>query len=159
MLTGPLKSQIDRVWDQIWTEGLSNPLTVIDQMTYLLFVRRLDELQTHRELKANLLKRPIEETIYQKKEFEFRWSHFKDNYPEVMYRLFTRERSVFDFLRNVEPRSAAFSKFIKGVTFMIPTPRLFAQVVEMLSNIDMRYRDTKGDVYEYLLAKIATAGP
>lgn len=158
MLTGTLKTQIDRVWDQFWTGGLSNPLTVIEQMTYLLFIRRLDELQTQREQKANLLKQPIEDPIFKKTEYELRWSHFKDKDPEVMYRLFTKEGGVFDFLRNVGSRSAAFNKFMKGATFMIPTPRLLAQVVEMLSNIDMDDRDTKGDVYEYLLAKIATAG-
>lgn len=78
--------------------------------------------------------------------------------PEVMHKMFTKQDGVFDFLRNVGNRSAAFSKFMKGATFMIPTPRLLAQVVEMLSNIDMNDRDTKGDVYEYLLSKIATAG-
>lgn len=158
MLPGTLKSQIDRVWDQFWTGGLSNPLTVIEQMTYLLFIRRLDELQTQREQKANLLKQPIEDPIFKKTEYELRWSHFKDKDPEVMYRLFTKDGGVFAFLRNVGSRSAAFSKFMKGATFMIPTPRLLAQVVEMLSNIDMSDRDTKGDVYEYLLAKIASAG-
>ena len=72
--------------------------------------------------------------------------------------MFTKDKGVFDFLRNVGNRSAAFSKFMKGATFMIPTPRLLAQVVEMISNIDMSDRDTKGDVYEYLLSKIASAG-
>lgn len=158
MITGELKSQIDKVWEAFWTGGLSNPLTVIEQMTYLLFVRRLDELQTQKEQKANLLKTPIEEPIYLESENELRWSHFKDMDPEVMYRMFTKEAGVFDFLRNVGNRSAAFSKFMKGATFMIPTPRLLSQVVEMLSNIDMADRDTKGDVYEYLLSKIASAG-
>lgn len=158
MLTGELKSQIDRVWDAFATGGLSNPLTVIEQMTYLLFIRRLDELQTQKEQKANLLKQPIEEPIYRESENELRWSWFKNMDPEVMHRLFTRQDGVFDFLRNIGNRSAAFSKFMKGATFMIPTPRLLAQVVEMLSNIDMSDRDTKGDVYEYLLSKIASAG-
>ncbi len=78
--------------------------------------------------------------------------------PEVMFRLFTRPDGVFDFLRNVGSKSASFSKFMKGATFMIPTPRLLAQVVEMISRVPMEDRDTKGDVYEYLLGKIATAG-
>ncbi len=158
MLTGDLKSQIDRVWDAFWTGGLSNPLTVIEQMTYLLFIRRLDDLQTQKEQKANLLKKKIEDPIYKADEQELRWSHFKDMNPEVMHRMFTRDGGVFDFLRNAGARSAAFSKYMKGATFMIPTPRLLAQVVEMLSNVDMSDRDTKGDVYEYLLSKIASAG-
>lgn len=158
MITGELKSQIDKVWEAFWTGGLSNPLTVIEQMTYLLFVRRLDELQTQKEQKANLLRTAIEEPIYTEDEYELRWSRFKNIDPEEMHKLFTKEKGVFDFLRNVGNRSAAFSKFMKGATFMIPTARLLAQVVEMLSNIDMSDRDTKGDVYEYLLSKIASAG-
>jgi type I restriction enzyme M protein len=72
--------------------------------------------------------------------------------------MFTKQDGVFDFLKNVGSKSASFSKFMKGATFMIPTPRLLAQVVEMISHIPMQDRDTKGDVYEYLLGKIATAG-
>lgn len=158
MITGELKSQIDKVWEAFWTGGLSNPLTVIEQMTYLLFIRRLDELHIQREKKANLLKKPIEDPVYKESEYELRWSWFKNMDPEVMFRMFTKTDGVFDFLRNIGNKSAAFSKFMKGATFMIPTPRLLAQVVEMLSNVDMKDRDTKGDVYEYLLSKIASAG-
>jgi type I restriction enzyme M protein len=158
MITGELRSQIDKVWEAFWTGGLSNPLTVIEQMTYLLFIRRLDELQTQKESQANLLKKPILDPIYTESEFELRWSRFKNMDPEVMHRLFTKDKGVFDFLKNVGSKSNSFTKFMKGATFMIPTPRLLAQVVEMLSNIDMNDRDTKGDVYEYLLSKIASAG-
>jgi type I restriction enzyme M protein len=104
------------------------------------------------------LKKPIEEPIYDESNQELRWSRFKNMDPEVMFRLFTRQDGVFDFLRNVGSKSASFSKFMKGATFMIPTPRLLAQVVEMISRVPMEDRDTKGDVYEYLLGKIATAG-
>jgi type I restriction enzyme M protein len=158
MITGELKSQIDKVWEAFWTGGLSNPLTVIEQMTYLLFIRRLDELHTAKEQKASVLKKPIEEPIYDASNQELRWSRFKDMDPEVMHKLFTKQDGVFDFLRNVGSKSASFSKFMKGATFMIPTPRLLAQVVEMISHIPMQDRDTKGDVYEYLLGKIASAG-
>jgi len=92
-------------------------------------------------------------------EYELRWSRFKNMDPVIMHRLFSKEDGVFDFLRNVGNRSAAFSKFMKGATFMIPTPRLLAQVVEMLSNVDMSNRDTKGDLYEFLLSKIAVMHP
>lgn len=158
MITGELKSQIDKVWEAFWTGGLSNPISVIEQMTYLLFIRRLDELQTQKEQKANLLKQVIEEPLYGSGEEHLRWSRFKNMDPEVMHKLFTQQDGVFDFLKNIGYKSAAFSKFMKGATFMIPTPRLLAQVVEMLSNINMADRDTKGDVYEYLLSKIASAG-
>ena len=158
MITGELKSQIDKVWEAFWTGGLSNPLTVIEQMTYLLFIRRLDELQTQKESQANLLKKPILEPIYGESDYDLRWSRFKNMDPEMMHKLFTKDKGVFDFLKNVGTKSNSFTKFMKGATFMIPTPRLLAQVVEMLSNIDMNDRDTKGDVYEYLLSKIASAG-
>lgn len=157
-MTPEIKSQIDKVWEAFWTGGLSNPITVIEQMTYLLFIRRMDELQTQKESKAILLKQPIVDPIYKESENELRWSHFKNMDPEVMHRMFTKNEGVFDFLRKIGNRSAAFSKFMKGATFMIPTPRLLSQVVEMISNIDMNDRDTKGDVYEYLLSKIASAG-
>lgn len=158
MITGELRSQIDRVWEAFWTGGLSNPLTVIEQMTYLLFLRRLDELQTRKEHKANLLNKAIEEPIYREEEQHLRWSHFKNLDPEVMHQLFTQPEGVFDFLREMGKRSASFAKYMKGATFMIPTPRLLAQVVEMLQKVEMSDRDTKGDVYEYLLSKIASAG-
>ena len=158
MITGDLKSKIDKVWEAFWTGGLSNPLTVIEQMTYLLFIRRLDELQLNKENQASFTGKPVVEPIYNDDEYALRWSRFKDSDPEVMFKTFTQQDGVFDFLRHIGNRSAAFSKFMKGATFMIPTPRLLAQVVEMISNIDMGDRDTKGDVYEYLLSKIASAG-
>ncbi|GAB2721437.1 DNA methyltransferase [Hymenobacter frigidus] len=158
MITGELKSKIDRVWEAFWTGGLSNPITVIEQMTYLLFIRRLDDLHTQREQKAAFLQKSIENPIYLPLEQELRWSYFKNADPDVMYRLFTREGGVFDFLKNMGTQNGSFSNYMKGATFMIPTPRLLAQVVDMLSAIDMDDRDTKGDVYEYLLSKIASAG-
>ena len=140
------------------TGGLSNPLTVIEQMTYLLFIRRLDELQLNKENQASFTDLPIENPIYTEGDTALRWSRFKDADPEIMFRTFTMPNGVFDFLRNFGGTDSAFTKFMKGATFMIPTPRLLAQVVEMVSNIDMTNRDMKGDVYEYLLSKIASAG-
>lgn len=158
MITGELRSKIDKVWEAFWTGGLSNPITVIEQMTYLLFIRRLDELHTQREQKAIFLKKTIEAPIFNEQQEELRWSRFKNTDPEIMYRLFTKENGVFDLMKTMGEQGTAFTKFMKGATFMIPTPRLLAQVVDMLSDIDMNDRDTKGDVYEYLLSKIASAG-
>jgi type I restriction enzyme M protein len=158
MITGELKSKIDKVWEAFWTGGLSNPITVIEQMTYLLFIRRLDDIHTQREQKATFLNKEIDNPIYLPEQKELRWSYFKNADPDVMYRLFTKEQGVFDFLKNMGVQDSTFSNYMKGATFMIPTPRLLAQVVDMLSEIDMDDRDTKGDVYEYLLSKIASAG-
>src|SRR6186713_840384 len=158
MITGELRSKIDKVWEAFWTGGLSNPITVIEQMTYLLFIRRLDELHTQREQKAAFLKSSLENPLFSKDQEELRWSRFRNNDPDVMFRLFTKENGVFDFMKGLGEQGTAFTKFMKGATFMIPTPRLLALVVDMLSEINMEDRDTKGDVYEYLLGKIATAG-
>lgn len=158
MITGELRSKIDKVWEAFWTGGLSNPITVIEQMTYLLFIRRLDELHTQREQKAAFLKRPIEHPIYREDQYELRWSYFKNADPEVMDELFRKKNGVFDFMKNYAEEGTAFARFMKGANFMIQTPRLLGQVVDMLSEINMEDRDTKGDVYEYLLSKIASAG-
>ena len=158
MLTQELRTDIDKIWNTFWTGGISNPLSVIEQITYLLFIKRLDELQQLKENKAALLGKTIDKPIYQPKEKELRWSSFKDLEPEQMHKLFTKENGVFDFMKNYGAKDSAFGRFMKGAVFMIPTPRLLANVVDMLSGIDMKDRDTKGDVYEYLLSKIATAG-
>lgn len=158
MLPSSLRADIDRIWNTFWTGGLSNPLTVIEQITYLLFIKRLDELQTAKEKKAALLGTPIEAPIFTPEQKDLRWSTFKDLDPEGMFRLFTKENGVFDFMKAYGSADSAFGRFMKGAVFMIPTQRLLTAVVDMLSDIQMADRDTKGDVYEYLLSKIATAG-
>ncbi|NTS42738.1 SAM-dependent DNA methyltransferase [Flavisolibacter sp. BT320] len=158
MITGELRAKIDKVWEAFWTGGLSNPITVIEQMTFLLFIRRLDELHTQREQKAAFLKKPIDSPIYTAEKNNLRWSYFKNQDPEVMFDLFRKEGGVFDFMKSYAEEGTAFARFMKAAVFMIPTPRLLGQVVDMLSDINMDDRDTKGDVYEYLLSKIASAG-
>lgn len=157
MLTGELRSSIDKIWETFWTGGLANPLTVIEQITYLLFIRRLDELQTGKEQEANDLGQPIDSPIYQPEQYPLRWSRFKDLDPETRFQLFRQPEGVFDFIRSLGHQSA-FNRYMRGATFMIPTARLLDQVVSLLDTVQMRDRDTKGDVYEYLLSKIATAG-
>ncbi|WP_217602365.1 class I SAM-dependent DNA methyltransferase [Chitinophaga sp. GbtcB8] len=158
MLTSELRTDIDKIWNTFWTGGISNPLTVIEQITYLLFIKRLDELQILKEQQSTLLGTPVEGPIYSEDQKELRWSTFKDMEPETMFQLFRKENGVFDFMKNYGGTGSAFARFMKGAVFMIPTARLLSNVVDMLSGIDMKDRDTKGDVYEYLLSKIATAG-
>nr|WP_294897175.1 class I SAM-dependent DNA methyltransferase [uncultured Pedobacter sp.] len=159
MLNSALKSQIDKVWTTFWSGGISNPLTVIEQITYLLFIRRLDELQIAKEKQANFLKTAIKDPIYQEDEKELRWSIFKDLEAEKMFELFRKIDGIFDFMKNKgAAKDSVFKQYMKGATFMIPTPRLLQLVVDLLSAVDMNDRDTKGDVYEYLLSKIASAG-
>ena len=94
MLTGELRSQIDRIWDSFWSGGISNPMEVMEQITYLLFMRRLDELHTLEENKANRLGQPIEKPVFPQGNdpkgrpyADLRWSHFKDSEPRKMYEL------------------------------------------------------------------------
>jgi type I restriction enzyme M protein len=163
MITGELKSQVDKIWESFWTGGISNPLTVIEQFTYLLFIRRLDEMQMLEEKKAAMIKKPISTIIFTPEQEELRWNSFKNKDPESMFELFSRPLvdglTVFDHMKQVNVSSTGvFAQYMKGATFMIPTPRLLDQVVQMIDKIKMDDRDTKGDVYEYLLSKIATAG-
>jgi type I restriction enzyme M protein len=162
MITGTLKSQVDKIWEAFWTGGVANPLTVIEQLTYLIFIRRIDEMETLEEKKANQMGIDKQLEFFSADQQNFRWSHFKDKDPETMFQLFTRPDAngltVFEHMKQMDRKAGAFAEFMKGATFMIPTPRLLDQVVQMIDNIDMQDRDTKGDLYEYLLSKIATAG-
>jgi type I restriction enzyme M protein len=168
VITGDIKNQIDRIWDAFWSGGISNPLEVIEQITYLLFLRRLDDLHTLEENKANRLKRPMERRIFPKgrdpkgRPYEdFRWSRFKHFAPAEMYAIVSEH--IFPYLREGLARQlgngdSTYAHHMKDARFTIPTPALLAKVVDMLDHVPMEDRDTKGDIYEYMLAKIATAG-
>src|SRR5690554_3122315 len=164
MITGELKSQVDKIWESFWSGGVANPLIVIEQMTYLIFLRRLDERQRLEEKKANLADIPMRHEWYKKHHQIFRWSHFKNKDPQTMYDLFTRPQpeadnlTVFEHMKQLGSQAGVFGKYMKDATFMIPTPRLLDQVVQMVDLIRMDDRDTKGDLYEYLLSKISSAG-
>ncbi len=162
MITGEIKSQVDKIWEAFWTGGISNPLTVIEQFTYLLFIRRLDERQLLEEKKANMTGNPIAISLYSEAQNGLRWHVFKNEDPEVMFDLFIKPQvddlTVFDHMKQVGTSAGVFAQYMKGATFMIPTPRLLDQVIQMIDKIKMDDRDTKGDLYEYLLSKIATAG-
>jgi type I restriction enzyme M protein len=163
MLTGPIRSQIDQIWNAFWAGGISNPLEVIEQITYLLFIRRLDELHTAEELKATRTKKPMERRVFpegrdpKKRPYEdFRWSRFQHFAPDEMYKLIADH--VFPFLRTLGTDGSTYTQHMEGARFTIPTPGLLAKVVDMLSQVPMEERDTKGDIYEYMLGKIASAG-
>jgi hypothetical protein len=95
LITGAVKSQVDRVWDAFWSGGVSNPLSVIEQITYLLFARRLDEIHTARETQANLLGQPIQNPIFTKKQEHLRWSWFKDYESQKLYTNFRDDGFAF----------------------------------------------------------------
>lgn len=158
MITGEIRNKIDKIWSDFWSGGIANPLTVIEQFTYLLFIRRLDEIQLNKENQARLVGIKIKDPVYTDEQSELRWSNFRNLDPESMYQMFTKENGVFDFMKNVGAKDSVFASLMKGATFMIPTPRLLDMVVQQIDKVQMSDRDTKGDLYEYLLSKIATSG-
>ena len=145
----------------MWSGGISNPLSVIEQLTYLLFIKRLDELHTLKERKAARLGQRIEEPIFGEDQERLRWSRFKDFSPEDMFE--TVRDEVFPFIKalgagDADEEGTAYSHHMKDALFMMPTARVLANVVDQLDAIDMSDADTKGDLYEYMLGKIASAG-
>ena len=161
MITGELKSKVDQIWNTMWSGGISNPLSVIEQLTYLLFIKGLDELQTRKEHKATRTGNPIEEPVFTAGQDALRWSRFKELAPEQMFE--TVRDGVFPFIKSLgqtegSDEGSTYTHHMKDALFMMPTARVLANVVDQLDNIDMVDSDTKGDLYEYMLGKIATAG-
>jgi type I restriction enzyme M protein len=156
MITGELKSQVDKVWDAFANGGISNPLEVIEQITYLLFIKRLDDLHTAKEKQANITRQPIKKPIFNDDQQELRWSRFKNEEAQQMFE--TVAVKVFPFIKEFSGDDTTYSDFMKDARLSIPTPALLAKVVDLIDQIPMHDRDTKGDVYEYMLGKIATAG-
>jgi type I restriction enzyme M protein len=156
VITGELKSKVDRVWDAFWSGGIANPLEVIEQITYLLFLRRLDELQTLAERKSARTRQPLDRVIFDGPDDPRRWKNFKQADPASLFA--TVADQVFPFLRGLGGDESTYSNHMKDARFTIPTPALLARVVDMLDGIPMTDRDTNGDLYEYMLSKIASAG-
>lgn len=162
MITGELKSKVDRIWDSMWSGGISNPLSIIEQLTYLLFIKRLDELHTLKEAKAARTGKPIEDPVFTTDQDLLRWSRFKETAPEQMFN--TVRDEVFPFIKTLGQKSGAdgeggstYTHHMKDALFMMPTPRLLANVVDQLDSIDMASSDTKGDLYEYISASSSSA--
>jgi len=163
VLTGEIRSQVDRIWDAFWSGGISNPLEVMEQITYLLFLKRLDDIQTAAENKASRLGQPIERRVFPEgadargRAFDdLRWSRFKNVAPAEMFTIVGDH--AFPFLRTLGGEGSTYATHMKDARFTIPNPGLLQKVVDLLDGVRMDDRDTKGDVYEYMLGKIATAG-
>ena len=163
MLTGELRSQVDAIWNAFWSGGISNPMEVLEQITYLLFIRRLDDAHTLEENKALMLGKPIGNPVFPSGADErgrayadLRWSRFRNFAPAEMYKVVGEH--VFPFIRNLGNEGSSYTQHMKDARFTIPTPGLLAKVVDMLDHVPMEDRDTKGDLYEYMLGKIAAAG-
>lgn len=119
MITGELKSKVDRVWDAFWSGGIANPLEVIEQITYLLFLRRLDELQTLEENKSNRTGKPLGRKIFAGPDDPCRWKNFKQTDPGSMFT--TVSEQVFPWLRTLGGENSTYSTHMKDARFTIPT--------------------------------------
>lgn len=157
MITGQIRNKIDRIWDSFWTGGITNPLTVIEQFTYLLFIKSLDDKQLNSEKEANILGiKP--KVIFDKNNEELRWSNFKHFDSEKMYKVVATE--VFPFIKKLNGNAdSSFARFMEDAIFTIPTPRMLETVVTNIDELmaDLPLKDL-GDLYEYMLSKLTTAG-
>lgn len=157
MITGELRSKVDKIWETFWTGGITNPLEVIEQFTYLLFIKGLDDKEVVKENDALLLGIDFDRTFPEDKQ-NLRWSKFKNFEAETMYDVVANE--VFPFIKSLHTnKDSAYAKYMGDAIFKIPTPLMLSKIVDGIDNIDMdENKDTKGDLYEYLLSKVATAG-
>lgn len=157
MVTGEIKNKIDRIWDSFWTGGITNPLTVIEQFTYLLFIKSLDDKQLRSEKEASILGiKP--KVIFDEDKEDLRWSNFKHFDSEIMYKVMSEQ--VFPFIKNLnEKEDSSFTKFMGDAIFTIPTPKMLETVVtnidELMEGLPLK---DLGDLYEYMLSKLTTAG-
>lgn len=157
MITGEIRNKVDKIWETFWTGGITNPLTVIEQFTYLLFIKGLDEQETTKEQEAEFLGME-HQGLFPKDKQHLRWSRFKQfGSAEEMYEIVSKE--VFPFIKNLHGKEdSAYSKYMGDAMFMIPTANMLSKIVDGIDNIPLKDRDTKGDLYEYLLSKVATSG-
>lgn len=163
MLTGEIRNQVEQIWNAFWSGGVSNPLSVMEQITYLLFIKRLDDLHTLEENKAANLGIPIERRIFpegndeQGRPYEdLRWSRFKNFEAREMMDVVVER--VFPFLRQLGEQGSSYGEHMKDARLGFSNAALLAKAVDMLDKIPMEDRDTKGDLYEHMLGKIASAG-
>ena len=151
-----IRNKIDRIWEYFWTGGITNPLSVIEQITYLLFIKGLDDIELRNE-KDDVFLGITSNRIFDKEHQNCRWSVFKDYEAGKMYK--NIQENVFPFIKSLgNSKKSSYSKYMQDAIFMIPTPLMLQKVVTGINGIPMKDRDTKGDVYEYLLSKLSTAG-
>lgn len=157
MITGELRSKVDKIWETFWTGGITNPLEVIEQFTYLLFIKGLDDQEIIKENDAILLGIDFDRTFPEDKQ-NLRWSKFKNFEAETMYDVVAN--GVFPFIKSLHTnKDSAYAKYMGDAIFKIPTPLMLTKIIDGIDKIDMdENKDTKGDLYEYLLSKVATAG-
>ncbi len=170
MITGELKNKIDSLWEIFWTGGLTNPLDVIEQMTYLMFIHDLDDRDIIQEKESAMLGLPYESIFTNEVSIGDRivdgtwlkWSVFRDFPADRMYSIM--QEMVFPFIKNLHGnKNSAYSKYMDDAIFKLPTPLMLSKVVDAMDGLyeqmgKLTEEDARGDVYEYLLSKLSTAG-
>lgn len=158
MITGEIRSRVDAIWEMFWTGGITNPLSVIEQFTYLLFMKQLDDKQIRLEKKARLSGKPLENPTFQPEQQHIRWSEFKNREASEMYSIVKDE--AFPHMKSLGGEN--FARHLENAVFIIPTPQLLQRVVtaidQLLGELPSQNKDALGDLYEYLLSKISTSG-
>ncbi len=156
-LAPELKSKIDQLWYKFWSGGLSNPLMSIEQMSYLIFMERLEEMDTFEQKKAQANKLSYA-SVFDGHE-NCRWSHWKHFSAEAM--LPHVRDVVFPFIKDIhDGEKTLFAEHMKDANFLIPKPSLLQEAVSIIDElrVPIQNKDTGGDIYEYLLSQLKTAG-
>ena len=170
MLTGELRNKIDRLWETFWTGGITNPLDVVEQMTYLMFIHDLDETDNLRSKESAMLGLPHKSIFAGEVQVgdravageQLKWSRFHDFPAGQMYAVV--QELVFPFIKGLHTdKDSAYAKYMGDAIFKIPTPLMLEKIVTAMDEIyaqaeQLHDTDVRGDIYEYLLSKIATAG-
>ncbi|AQA18345.1 N-6 DNA methylase [Halioglobus japonicus] len=157
MITGELKNEIDQLWEKFWTGGITNPLTVIEQISFLMFARLLDIQETTAERRAARTKQPFDRVFPQDKEGQLlRWQNFKNMPGSEM--LTHVKQSVFPHFASVTVAETDFGEYMADADLEIKSAQVLQAAVEMIDKLPLTSGDTKGDLYEYLLSKLTTAG-
>ena len=169
MITGEIKNKIDQIWDAFWNGGITNSITILEQMTYLFFIKMLDDAQLRREATATLMGVEIKDPVFKAGDWHnpdtdkdipynsLRWSVFKNVNSKEMFN--TIRFDVFPFIKNLSgDRESAYGRFMTDASFQIQNERTLTKVVDGIDGLDMGDKDSMGDVYEYILGKMAASG-
>lgn len=170
MITGEIKNQIDQIWDTFFVAGVTNPITVLEQMTYIFFMKMLDDKQLQEEDNARDFEGEVKNPTFpagqtwlnpdtnQEVPYEsMRWSVFRNTGSENMFNMI--RQNVFEFIKHIGTgEESAYSRYMKTAIFLIPNARTLTKIVDGVDALDMNDRDAMGDVYEYILGKMAASG-
>lgn len=165
MLSGELKSKVNQLWDKFWSRGISNPITAIEQISYLIFMKRLDDNDQLEKAKAIFEDNKNFKSLFEGKD-DCRWSQFTQLEPEKMLEAVSQK--AFPFIKDINDEAEPYSRYMTNAVFVISNPALLDEAVKAINDIyqniekqqseGQQFQDTQGDVYEYLINEIGTSG-